>query len=318
MNWTIVSGAVGYNIQYRIVGAPSWTLSSSWALSSQTTASLAVSSLAPGSYEWQVQTDCGNSNLSAFTASDFFATLPPVITCNTPAGLSTANITNASAQLKWIAEPVSLFYMVQYREVGASSWNTIGATTPSVTISSLNASTNYEWQVQNVCEKITNLSNYSTPVTFTTSGPVVCNDIPSGLNAANVTESAATLSWTSSSHEASFAGYNVKYRQVGNTSWTSVTSTTATVNISSLIPSASYEWQVQSNCGNSLSAFSPMSSFTMLSHAPPVNTSTQYISTVPNPANPSSRNVIFVSSGSASTDAQIVHDWLLANGLLDK
>ena len=195
-------------------------------------------------------------------------------------------------------------------------WNTIGSTKTSVTISSLTASTNYEWQVQNVCEKITNLSNYSAPVTFTTSGPQVCNDIPSGLNAANVTESSATLSWTSSSNEASFAGYNVQYREVGNTSWTSVTSTSGTVNISSLIPSASYEWQVQSNCGASLSAFSSMNSFTMLSHAPPV-IPTQ-ISVVPNPNDPATWNVIFVSSGSAATDAQIVHDWLLAHGLLDK
>src|SRR6185436_20484078 len=86
MNWTIVPGAVGYNIQYRLVGAPSWTSSSSWTLSSATEASLTVSSLAPGNYEWQVQTDCGNSSVSAFSAVSNFSPLAQQV-CNTPSGL---------------------------------------------------------------------------------------------------------------------------------------------------------------------------------------------------------------------------------------
>ena len=64
LNWTAVSGAASYNIQYRVVGAPSWTPTTS------TTNSKAISSLTAGTnYEFQVQTNCGGTNTSSFSAS---------------------------------------------------------------------------------------------------------------------------------------------------------------------------------------------------------------------------------------------------------
>lgn len=68
-SWTAVSGATGYKIQYRAVGAASWTSASS------TSASYTASGLSlTTSYEWQVQTVCSGGGTSAFTASTNFST----------------------------------------------------------------------------------------------------------------------------------------------------------------------------------------------------------------------------------------------------
>ncbi|MFN0275314.1 MAG: M43 family zinc metalloprotease [Chitinophagales bacterium] len=68
LNWGAASGAVSYNIQYRISGGSTWTSTTS------TTTSKAISGLAAGTtYEWQVQTVCASSS-SAFTSSTTFTT----------------------------------------------------------------------------------------------------------------------------------------------------------------------------------------------------------------------------------------------------
>jgi hypothetical protein len=85
-----------------------------------------------------------------------------------------------------------------------------------------------------------------------------CN-VPSGLNASSVTSSSATLNWGSVSGANS---YNVQYRKTGTTTWTSTTSTTTSKAISGLTASTQYEFQVQSVCTGSLSAFSGSANFT--------------------------------------------------------
>lgn len=68
LNWGAVSGAVSYNLQYRIVGAGSWTSTTS------TTTSKSLSNLvASTNYEWQVQTVCSTGS-SAFSGSSTFTT----------------------------------------------------------------------------------------------------------------------------------------------------------------------------------------------------------------------------------------------------
>ena len=68
LNWSAATGAVSYNLQYRIVGAGSWTSTTS------TTTSKSLSGLvAATNYEWQVQTVC-SAGSSAFSGSSTFTT----------------------------------------------------------------------------------------------------------------------------------------------------------------------------------------------------------------------------------------------------
>lgn len=75
---------------------------------------------------------------------------------------------------------------------------------------------------------------------------------PSGLAASSVTSSTATVSWTAVSGATS---YNVQFRIVGTTTWTTGTVTTTSASLSGLTASSNYEWQVQANCNGTLSAF---------------------------------------------------------------
>jgi hypothetical protein len=161
LSWTTVSGAVGYNVRYRIVGAPSWTTTTS------ATSSVNVSSLSPASnYEWQVQTDCGSANLSAFSASSNFTTAAAPPACNTPAGLTSHSITSTSAVVTWNAVSGALSYNLRYRINGGPVWTTVSATSTSVDVAGLSPGTSYECQVQTVCSA--GSSAFTSSVTFTT------------------------------------------------------------------------------------------------------------------------------------------------------
>lgn len=83
---------------------------------------------------------------------------------------------------------------------------------------------------------------------------------PASLATANITSSSASISWAAVSGATS---YNVQFRAVGTTTWTTGTVTAASANLSGLSASTNYEWQVQANCNGTLSAFAS-ASFTTL------------------------------------------------------
>ena len=69
LNWSVATGATSYNIDYRPVGAGSFTTTTS------TTTSKAITGLiASTQYEFQVQSDCGGGTTSAFSPLSNFTT----------------------------------------------------------------------------------------------------------------------------------------------------------------------------------------------------------------------------------------------------
>ncbi|MBK5285608.1 MAG: metallophosphoesterase [Bacteroidia bacterium] len=154
-----MSGAVGYNIRYRVVSNPTWSTTTS-AATSVTIASLSLST----DYEWQVQTDCGNSNLSSFSSSANFSTSAP--SCNIPTGLVTYSITSVSAVLSWIDVSGAVSYNYRYRINGAPTWITSSSLSATSDVSGLTPGSIYEWQVQTVCSS--SLSAFTPSMLFTT------------------------------------------------------------------------------------------------------------------------------------------------------
>jgi hypothetical protein len=96
-------------------------------------------------------------------------------------------------------------------------------------------------------------------VNFTISGGVTCTaTTPTGLAASNVASTSATLSWTA----VSGATYDVQYRPVGGTTWTTVAASSNSLGVTGLAAATQYEAQVRSKCSTTTSAYSASANFT--------------------------------------------------------
>jgi chitodextrinase len=119
---------------------------------------------------------------------------------------------------------------------------------------------------------------------FTIAGQVACTaNIPAGLAASNVSSATATLSWSA----VPGATYDLRYRQVGASTWTTTAVTGISSNVSGLSVLTQYEAQVRSKCsGGSNSAYSASVNFTttdvQLTYcgSASTNTNDEYISRV--------------------------------------
>ncbi len=248
LNWTAVSGAVSYSIQYRQVGTTTWSTT----ISSST--SVTVSGLtAATDYEFQVSTTCASGS-SAFSASGDFTTLS--LPCTVPTGLDTISVSTTSASITWLTVSGAVSYTIQYRQIGTSTWSTASSPVNSYTISGLTPGISYECQVEVVCA--TGTSGFSGSLDFTTT-TITC-PIPAGLTASSISGSSEMLSWASATGAVS---YTIQYRPTGTSGWTFTSSATTSVTVSGLTPGTTYEFQVQSVCSASdSSGYSISSLFT--------------------------------------------------------
>ncbi len=103
--------------------------------------------------------------------------------------------------------------------------------------------------------------DYTLIVTGVTGTPPVCSaDTPTGLSPSNVGTSTATLSWNS----VPLATYDIRYRAVGTSTWTTISDISGTsTNLTGLSNDTQYEAQVRSKCpDSSTSSFSSSVTFT--------------------------------------------------------
>ncbi len=103
--------------------------------------------------------------------------------------------------------------------------------------------------------------NYSLIVTGLTGIPVVCNaTVPAGLGASNIAATSATLAW----NVVPGAAYDLRYRESGTTTWTTVNDLAgASTDLTGLTHSTTYEVQVRSQCPDATtSAYSSSVTFT--------------------------------------------------------
>ena len=107
-----------------------------------------------------------------------WANVPPsngtVPSCGVPGGLSATSITTSSATLSWSAVSGAVNYNVQFKPTSSSTWTSTSASTNSLPVSGLTASTQYEFQVQTACD--TSSSSFSSSAFFTT-GTTGCTDV---------------------------------------------------------------------------------------------------------------------------------------------
>lgn len=160
LNWSAVSGATSYTVQYKRSSVTSWSTAGTTVSTSYTINSLNAAS----TYNWRVKANC-----SSYSGTATFVTLSNSngggTTCNPPANLTNLSITAKTAGISWSAVSGASNYTLQIKYASSNTWYTLG-TIPvtQVTISGLQPSTSYHWRVKASC------SGYSSPKLLTTPG----------------------------------------------------------------------------------------------------------------------------------------------------
>ncbi|MEO8770852.1 MAG: reprolysin-like metallopeptidase [Ferruginibacter sp.] len=244
VSWTAVSGAVSYDVDYKLTSSGTWTN----AATATASTSVAIGSLTASTvYDWRVRTNCASGS-SAYTAAQFTTAAAPV--CGAPSGLASSSITTSGATVNWTAVSGAVSYDVDYKLTSSGTWTNAATATAStsVAIGGLGASSVYDWRVRTNCSF--GSSGY-TAAQFTTAGVVTCN-APTGLSSSSITTSTATVSWTAASGAVSYA---VDYKLNAASTWTSFSTaqTGVSASLTGLTASSLYDWRVTTNCSSGTS-----------------------------------------------------------------
>ncbi len=153
VSWTAVSGAVSYDVDYKLTSTGTWTN----AATATTATSVNLSGLTASTvYDWSVRTICSGAS-SAYTVAQFTTT--GVATCDAPTGLTSSAITTSDATVSWTAVSGATSYAVDYKLTSSSTWSSAATatTSTSVTLSGLSASSSYDWRVSTTCTSGTSI-----------------------------------------------------------------------------------------------------------------------------------------------------------------
>ncbi|MEM0998185.1 MAG: S8 family serine peptidase, partial [Bacteroidota bacterium] len=134
-------------------------------------------------------------------------------------GLDVNNVIDTSATLAWNAVSSADSFVIEIRPVGAANWTSYQDTSRSLTLNNLQACTDYEYRVLTYCDS-TN-ANYSNVYAFQTDG---CCVSPDSVQTAAITETTADVSFASIYAAVT---YNLRYRELGTSAWTTVSGLSA-------------------------------------------------------------------------------------------
>lgn len=221
-----------------------------------------------GFYAFAVLNNSGSDkvdflSMEGSTKPQLIITYNVVSTCAVPDVnlFGTTGITANTATPDWTAVSGANSYNVEYRvrNSGAAYSAPISTATNSTLLTSLQASTNYEFIVQSVCSGATSAFSASGWFTTLAGGTSTTCNVPAGLTASSITNTTAILNFSAATGAVS---YGLQYRAVGASAWTAVSSSSTSKAISGLTAATNYEFQVQSVCSSSSSSFSGSANFT--------------------------------------------------------
>jgi hypothetical protein len=264
VSWSFVQGAT-YDFDYRITGGQ-------WINLQLTNTVAFLTDLTPDTtYEVRVRATCNNQFSDYITTS--FTTNK---SCDSivPTGLTASNITAVSTTLSW-NNTQQATYQVRFRAVGTTNYSNATSTTTSVTLASLLPETNYEASVRAICPNGL-ASDWSELITFTTAEGCFALP-PTFCTFSNITTTSAIATWEEMPNA---SGYNIRWRPVGASTWSSVFTSFNTRSLLGLEAGVTYEVRVQTVCSTgSSSVFSESFFFTTLSQACVPTTPTNGIAT---------------------------------------
>ena len=255
LGWTASTGAVGYDVRYRVQGTTVWTYVQGFTNTKELTG------LSTGTaYQYQVRSICtiDGTFVSLYSSTYVFST-SGAVACVAPTALQ-ATPSTTTAVLSWAAQAGVTGYQVRYRLEGSTVWAYETVTTNSLAISSLISGMPYMWTVRSICNAEGTLASpFATNAFFETTGVVACQ-VPTNVTANNITSATADLAWG----DMSASSYQIRYRVAGTPIWTLVPIVSPMYTLTGLESGTPYQVQVKSLCtgdGSVQSLFSSVVAF---------------------------------------------------------
>ena len=231
---------------------------------------------ADASYEWQVRAWCIDGQVSGWSSSAFFNTLPE---CPNATNQYASDIEAEWAVLNWDAPTNTVagvnYYLARIQEQGASSWNIVspgnGGTDNFKLKGQLTPGATYNFETRTWCN--TGDSNNPTDPYYKSDwgGMVHFQTIPCPVQTFNLYTS--NVNATTQFFGADFIAdgsvpydhFTLRFREVGATAWTFRSITAAHIaaggrNVGALTTGAEYEWGIRTFCGTGSTWKSPWES----------------------------------------------------------
>jgi len=175
--------------------------------------------------------------------------------CPAPSGISATEIVDISSTINWSSPSTTLSTNLRWREVGAATWTEVTGVTSPYQLIGLTACTDYELQLEDLCEA-NEQSGYTSSFTFSSEG---CCVAPSDLAMSDLTISSANATWSSIFAAES---YNIRIKETAATMWNMSNVSTTSFAFTDLLECTEYEVQIQTLCaGGVTTAFSPSVTF---------------------------------------------------------
>lgn len=165
LSWKINDSITRVDLRWRIIGEENWTEVT------QADPGLQLTDLqACTTYEIQLRSYCGETILE-YGSSYFFKTDG---CCEPPFDVEPILLNEDRALLAWTPLLAANSYNVRYREINTTDWQQEATPTASLFVLDLQACTDYEVQVQTVCESTQ--TSFSPSFFFQTGGCGACRD----------------------------------------------------------------------------------------------------------------------------------------------
>lgn len=243
-------GATRAAVQYRLSGTATWT---------ETPANL--DTLGAGifranilllntcaNYEIRAYTVC-NGTTSEFSRSQTHRTggCVNVDSCTAPRNVM-GIARDTGITVLWASNAVTGTWTVQYRAVGAATWQSVTTSRPGAMLGGLANCTFYEIRVRTNCN--TSSSAFGNIIRVKTLGcPIPCN-APLNLRAiSNANGTAFNVTWTAVSANAL---YQVQYRTWNDTAWQTLSTRSTVLSIGGIRACTPYQFRVRVRCGDNL------------------------------------------------------------------
>ncbi len=174
--------------------------------------------------------------------------------CFTPHNVNVTVTDTNSVQVGWSVELATIEVNARYRIIGTSNWIALNTVYSPLSISNLSTCTDYELQLQSICNNAE--SAFTASFIFTTEG---CCTAPGNISLAE-SEETIVVDWAPVS---SATAYNVKYRETGATNWETIITQQSFYQIIDLSSCQEYEIQIGTICpGNTINYSAIMSTTT--------------------------------------------------------